>query len=51
MRDFAGVVGTNSLAIYSSGPLLMDEPRLEDLLEFIHNSSVLRQDVAESDGR
>ena len=46
MRDTAGEVRTNSLAMYSRGLVHMDEERLEDQLEPIRNSSVPKQDVA-----
>ena len=45
MRDTAGEVGTNSLVIYSSRPLHMNEQKSDDQLEPIYNSSVLIQDV------
>ena len=38
MRDTAGEVRTNSLAIYSRGHLHMDEQRLDDQLVSIYNS-------------
>ena len=46
MRETAGEVRTNSLAIYSCGPLHMDEQRQDDQLELINSSSVPIQDVA-----
>ena len=46
MLKTAGEVRTNSKALYSSGPLHMDEQRLEDQLEPIHISSMPIQDVA-----
>ena len=46
MQDTAGEVRTNSSAIYSRGPLHMDEQSQNDQIEPIYNSSVLIQDVA-----
>ena len=46
MRNTAREVRTKSYAMYSCGPLHMDEQRLDDQLEPIYNSSVLIQDVA-----
>ncbi len=46
MRDTAGEVRTNSLAIYSCRPLPMDEQRQGDQLKLIYNSSVPIQNVA-----
>ena len=46
MRDTAGEVRTNSLVIYSCGPLYMDEQRQDDQLKPTYSSSVLIQDVA-----
>ena len=46
MQDTAGEVRTDSWAIYSSGSLHIDEQRLNDQLEPIHNSSVPVQDIA-----
>ena len=45
MQNSAGDVRTNSLVMYSSGPLHMDEQRQDDLLEPIYSSSVPIQDV------
>ena len=46
MWDTAGEVRTNSWAIYSCGPLHMDEQKQDDQLEPIYNSSVPIQDIA-----
>ena len=46
MRDTAGEVRTNSLVMYSCGPLHRDEQRQDNQLEPIYSSSVLIQDVA-----
>ena len=46
MRDTAGEVKTNLYAMYSCGPLHMDEQRQDNQLEPIYNSSVPIQDVA-----
>ena len=46
MRGTAGEEGRNSLAMYSCGPLHMDEQRQDDQLEPIYNSSVPIKDVA-----
>ena len=46
MQDTAGEVKTNSLAMYSRGPLHMDEQSLDDQPEPIYNSIVPIQDVA-----
>ena len=46
MQDTAGEVRTNSLAMYSFGPLQMNEQRLDNQLEPTYNSSVPIQDVA-----
>ena len=45
-RDTAREVRTNSYAIYSSGPLHMNEQRQDDKLEPIYNSPVLIQGAA-----
>ena len=46
MQDTGGEVRMNSQAIYSCGPLHMDEQRQDDQLEPIYNSSVPIQDIA-----
>ena len=46
LQDTPGEVKTNSLAMYSSGPLNMDEQSLDDKLEPIYRSSVPIEDVA-----
>ena len=46
MWDIAGEVGTNSLAMYSCGPLHMDELRQDDQSEPIYNRSMPIQNVA-----
>ena len=46
IRDTAGEVRTSSLAIYSCGPIHMDEQSQDDQQEPIYNSSILIQDVA-----
>ena len=46
MQDTAGEVGTNTLVLYSSGPLHMDEQKEGDQLEHLYNNSVPTQDVA-----
>ena len=46
MRDTAGEVRMNSKAIYSCGPLHIDEQRLVDQLEPIYSSPVPIRDVA-----
>ena len=46
MQDTAREVRTNSLAMYSSGPIHMDEQKLDDQLEPINSNSVPIQDVA-----
>ena len=45
VRDTAGEVRTNSLAIYSGGPLHMDAQKQDDQLEPINNNSVPIQDI------
>ena len=45
MWDTAGEVRTNSLTIYSCGPLHMDDQKQDDQLESIYNSSVPLQDI------
>ena len=51
MQDTPGEVRTNSKAIYSSGPLHMDEQRLDEQLEPIYHSFVLIQDLARKNCR
>ena len=46
MRVTAGEVRTNSLVMYSYGPLHMDEQRQDDQLESTNSSSVPIWDVA-----
>ena len=46
MQYEGGEVKTNSKAMYSSGPLHMDDQRLGDQLVPIYNSSVSIQDIA-----
>ena len=46
MWDTAGEVRMNSLALYFSGPLHMDDQRQADQLEPIYNKFVSIQDVA-----
>ena len=46
MQDTAGKVGTNSLAIYSCGPLHIDKQRQDDQLEPTYNSSGPISDVS-----
>ena len=45
MLDTAAEVKTDSNAIFSNGPLHMDEQVLNDQQEFIQNTSVWTQDV------
>ena len=46
MQNTAGEVRMNPSAIYSCGPLHMDEQRQEDQPKPIYNSSVPIQDIA-----
>ena len=46
MRDTAGKIRANQKAIYSRGPLHVDEQRQDNQLEPIYNSSVPIQDIA-----
>ena len=51
LREPAGKVRTNSNAIYTYGPLHMDEQRWDDQLEPTYKSSVWIQDVARKNSR
>ena len=46
MHYTAGELSMNSYAMFSYGPLHMDEQVLVDQLELIYNSSIQTQDVA-----
>ena len=46
MRDNDVEERTNPSAIYSSGPIHMDEQKQDDQLEPVYNSSVPIQDIA-----
>ena len=45
MQDTAGEVKTNSLEMFSNGPLQTDVQVLNDQQELIYNSSVRTQDL------